>query len=147
MIPFLALALAASVPSPERLRLGRELAESGNLAALLPMVAEKEIGELVAAHPELGEADRAALRATARATYEAGRARLMDATGRAYAERLSVADLHALVAFNRTPAAAHYRTAMPGAIAAAMQRLGAMDFKKDSLAAFCRKTGKLCEAR
>ncbi|MEA2998384.1 MAG: hypothetical protein QOK17_217 [Sphingomonadales bacterium] len=147
MIPILALALAASTPSPEALRLGRELAESGTLAALLPMVAEKEIGELAAAHPELGETDRAALRATARSTYEAGRARLMDATGRAYAERLSVADLRALVAFNRTPAAAHYRTAMPGAIAAAMQRMGAMDFKKDALAAFCRKTGKLCEGK
>jgi hypothetical protein len=147
MIPLLALALAASTLTPERLRLGRELAESGTLAALLPMVADKEIGELVAAHPELGEADRAALRTTASATYEAGRARLMDATGHAYAERLSVADLRALVAFNRTAAAGHYRTAMPGAIASAMQAMGAMDFKKDALAAFCRKTGKLCEGR
>src|SRR3954470_11797539 len=146
MMIFLALAIVASTPSAEQLRLGRELAESGTLAALLPMVAEKETGELVAAHPELGEADRAALRATARATYEAGRTRLMDATGRAYAERLSVADLRALVAFNRTRAAAHYRTAMPGAIAAAMQRVGEMDFKKDALAAFCRRTGKLCRS-
>jgi hypothetical protein len=147
MIPLLAVALAASTPTPEGLRLGRELAESGTLAALLPMVADKEIGELVAAHSELTEADRAALRATARATYEAGRARLMEATGRAYAERLSVADLRALVAFNRTRAAAHYRAAIPGAIASAMQAMGAMDFKKDALATFCRKTGKLCEAR
>jgi hypothetical protein len=147
MIPLLALALAASTPSPEGLRLGRELAESGTLAALLPMVADKEIGELVAAHPELSEADRAALRATARATYQAGRDRLMDATGRAYAERLSVADLRALVAFNRTRAAAHYRAAMPGAIASAMQAVGQMDFKKDALAAFCRQMGKLCEGK
>jgi hypothetical protein len=147
MIPLLALALAASAPSSEGLRLGRELAESGTLAALMPMVAEKEIGELVAAHPELSEADRAAFRATARATYEAGRNRLMDATGRAYAERLSIADLRALVAFNRTRAAAHYRAAMPGAIASAMQAVGQMDFKKDALAAFCRKTGKLCEGK
>jgi hypothetical protein len=147
MLPFLALALAASTPSPEQLRLGRELAESGTLAALMPMVAEKETGELVAVHPELSEADQAALRATARATYQAGRDRLMDATGRAYAERLSAADLRALVAFNRTGAAAHYRAAMPGAIASAMQAVGGMDFKKDALAAFCRKTGKLCESR
>jgi len=147
MIPLLALALAASTPSPEQLRLGRELAESGTLAALLPMVAEKEISELVAAHPELSEADRAAFRASARATYQAGRDRLMDATGRAYAERLSIADLRALVAFNRTKAAARYRAAMPGAVASAMQAMGAMDFKKDALAAYCRQTGKLCEAR
>jgi hypothetical protein len=147
MILALAFALAASAPSAKAQRLGRQLAEGGTLAALLPMVAEKEIGELVAAHPELGEADRRALRETARATYESGRDRLMDATGRAYAERLSVADLRALVAFNRTRAAAHYRAAMPGAIAAAMQRVGEMDFKKDALAAFCRKTGKLCEGK
>jgi hypothetical protein len=147
MIPLLALALAAASPTPEGLRLGRALAESGTLAALMPMVADKEIGELVAAHPELSEADRAAFRSSARATYQAGRDRLMDATGRAYAERLSVADLRALVAFNRTPAAAHYRAALPEAIAAAMQAVGQMDFKKDALAAFCRKTEKLCEGR
>ena len=147
MLPFLALALAASGPSPEQLRLGRELAESGTLAALLPMVAEKETGELVTAHSELSEAERAALAATARATYQAGRDRLMDATGRAYAERLSAADLRALVAFNRTAAAAHYRAAMPGAIAASMQAVGEMDFKKAALAAFCRQTVKLCEGR
>jgi hypothetical protein len=147
MILFLALALAAASPTPERLRLGRELAESGTLTALLPMVADKEIGELVAAHPQLSEADRAGLRETARATYRAGRDRLMEATGRAYAERLSIADLRALVAFNRTPAAAHYRAAVSGAIASAMQAVGQMDFKKDALAAFCRKTGKLCEGK
>ncbi|MEA3040235.1 MAG: uncharacterized protein QOE79_2748 [Sphingomonadales bacterium] len=147
MILFLALAVAAASPTPEGLRLGRALSESGTLAALMPMVADKEIGELVAAHPELSEADRTALRATARATYQAGRDRLMEATGRAYAERLSVADLRALVAFNRTPAAAHYRAAVPGAIASAMQAVGQMDFKKDAVAAFCRKTGKLCEGK
>src|SRR3954463_7670097 len=144
MILAFAFVLAASAPSAEAQRLGRQLAEGGTLAALLPMVAEKETSELAAAHPELSEADQAALRATARATYQAGRDRLMDATGRAYAERLSAADLRALVAFNRTGAAARYRAAMPGAIASAMQAVGEMDFKKDALAAFCRQTGKLC---
>jgi hypothetical protein len=36
---------------------------------------------------------------------------------------------------------------MPGAIAAAMQAVGQMDFKKDVRAAFCKDTGKLCDGK
>jgi len=147
MILLAALALAAAAPSAEAERLGIELAQSGTVAALLPLVAKKDIEELVAAHPEFAESDKAALRRSAERTFEAGRTKLMAATGHAYAERLTVAELRALVAFNRSAAAKHYREAMPGAIMAAMQAVGSMDFKKDSLAAFCRETGKLCESR
>jgi len=148
MTTALALALAgAAAPGAEAERLGRALAGQGTLAALLPLVAAKETEELVAAHPELSEAEKAALRETARAAFAAGEAKLLAASGHAYAERLSVAELRALVAFNRTAAARRYRAAMPAAIAATLQAVGPMDFKGDTLAAFCRRTGKLCGAR
>lgn len=140
----LAAAGAAAAPSAEAETLGRRLVETGTLAALLPLVSAKETEEMVADHPELTQAERAALRKAARATYAAGEARLMAATGHAYAQRLSVADLKALVAFNRSPAAARYRAATPAAIAETIAVLGPIDFKKETLAAFCRETGKLC---
>lgn len=143
----LALALAAASPSPETLALGRQLAESGSLAALLPLIQAKETAELIAAHRELRPEDRAKLRSVAARTYAAGRERLMDATARAYAERLSVEDLRALVAFEKTPAAGRYRAAVPAAIAATMKAVGPMDFKGDVVKAYCKETGKLCDAK
>lgn len=47
VIAFL-LASAAAQSSPDALRLGKELAHHGTLATLLPLLKEKEIGELVA---------------------------------------------------------------------------------------------------
>jgi len=138
---------APAAPGAEAERLGRELAGQGTLAALLPLMAAKETEELVAAHPDLSDADKAALRDSARATFAAGESRLMAATGHAYAERLTVAEMRRLVAFNRTAAARRYRAAMPQAIAATMQAIGPMDFKADALAAFCRRTGKLCAGK
>jgi hypothetical protein len=141
------VALAAASPSPEALALGRQLAESGSLAALLPLIQAKETEELVAANPELSAPEKAQLRAVAARTFAAGRERLMAATANAYAERLSVEDLRALVAFEKSPAAGRYRAAMPAAIAATMQAVGPMDFKGDVLEAFCKETGKLCGKR
>ncbi|MFP5329816.1 MAG: hypothetical protein ACLGHC_06745, partial [Alphaproteobacteria bacterium] len=128
-------------------RLGRELAEAGTITALLPLIQQKETEELVAAHTELSEADKAALRATAKRVYETGRERLLSETGRAYAERLSITDLRRLVRFSRTSAAKRYRDATPAVIAATLQAVGTMDFKKDVRAAFCKETGKLCEPK
>ncbi|WP_423141498.1 hypothetical protein ACOYW6_11740 [Parablastomonas sp. CN1-191] len=124
--------------------LGRELAASGTLAALAPLQARAETEELVAAHPELTAAEQAQLRAVAARTAAAGTERLMAAIGHAYAMRLSRADLSALVAFERTAAAKRMRTAIPFTIAATMQAVGKLDFKADTLAAFCKDTGKLC---
>lgn len=140
----LLLAAAAAQPSPEALRLSRQLADSGTLATILPMVASKEVEELVGAHPELSATETATLRATAKRVLEAGRERLMDSEARALAERLSLADLRAIAAFQRSPAAARYRAVTPAVIAAMMQSIGQMDFKGDVLKAYCRQTGKLC---
>jgi hypothetical protein len=144
MVILLVLAAATAQPSQESLRLGRELAESGTLATLLPLVQQKESEELVASHPELSAGEKAKLRATAKRVYESGRDRMMESEARAFAKRLSVADLRVLVAFQRSAAAKRYRANTPEVIAAMMQALGTMDYKGDVLAAYCKETGKLC---
>lgn len=133
--------------SPEAAALGRRMAETGTLATLLPMISAKEAEELVAAHPELSEADRATLRATAKETAEKGIGRLLDAQGDAYAAALSIEDLRVLVGFNGTDAARNYRAAQPQVIAATMKGMAGLDYKKDVMAAFCAKTGKGCAAK
>jgi hypothetical protein len=137
-------AAAAAQPSAEAQRLGRQLADHGTLAALLPMMKAKEVEELLSSHKELKPAEQQQLRAVANRVFEQGRDRLLDATGRAYAERLSVADLKKLVAFYQTPAAARFQTVLPAVIGDTIANVGKMDFKADVLAAYCKETGKLC---
>jgi len=140
----LLLAAAAAQPSAEALKLGRQIAESGTLATVLPLVQRKETEELVGAHAELSTEDKARLRETARRVYEQGRERLMQAEARSYASRLSVGDLRAVVAFQASAAGKRYRSAIPAVVGDTMQQIGKMDFKGDVLAAYCKETGKLC---
>jgi hypothetical protein len=126
------------------LALGRQVAEAGTMASFIELVQAKETDELVEAHGELSDADKAKLRATAHNVYVAGRERLMQASARAYAERLSVADLRDIVAFQKSRAGQAYHGAIPAVIAATVQSVGEIDFKGDVLAAYCKETGKLC---
>jgi hypothetical protein len=144
MVILLLFAAAAAQPSPEALRLGRAVAETGTLATLLPLIQQKETGELVSAHPELSPAEQAQLRATADRVYHAARERLMQTEAKAYAAQLSLHDLRAVVAFERSGAGRRHRSALPKVIAATMQQIGSMDFKGDVLAAYCAQTRKLC---
>jgi hypothetical protein len=143
-ILLLAAAAAAAQPSVEAQRLGRELANHGTLAALLPVIKAQEVHDLLASHKNLSAADQARLRRVADGVFARGRERLLTATGRAYAEKLSVADLRKLVAFYRTPVADRAQAALPLVIGETMRSVGKMDFKGDVLAAFCKETGKLC---
>jgi hypothetical protein len=143
----IALMLAAAPPSAEAERLGRRLADAGTLAALLPLIQAKEVNELVVAHPELNAKERDDLRNTAKQVYQQGSAKLLAATGHAYAARLSISDLRKLIAFQESPAARHYQAAVPAAIAATMQEVGPMDFKGEVVTAYCKQTGKLCPAK
>ena len=138
------LLAAAAQPSAEALRLGRQLAETGTLATVLPLVQQKETEELVAAHPELSAAGKDLLRSTAQAVYRQGRDRLMQAEAVSYARTLSISDLRSAVAFQNSPSGKRYRAAIPQVIADTMRQLGRMDFKGDVLAAYCKETGKLC---
>lgn len=140
----LMFAAAAAQPSSQAESLGRELADHGTLAALLPLLKAKEIDEILAAHKELSAADQTRLRGTAEKVFDKGREHILSATGHAYAARLSIADLRKLVAFYRTPAAARFQAALPQAIGDTVANMGKMDFKADVLAAYCEETGKLC---
>ena len=105
-------AAAATQPSPEALKLGREIAEGGTMASFIELVQSKETDELVDAHPEISTADKVKLRATAHRVYLSGRERLMAATGRAYAERLGVDDLREIATFQRSRAGQSYRASI-----------------------------------
>jgi hypothetical protein len=144
---WMALKIAAAEPSQEALALGKEMAETGMLATLLPILEADSTEKLVADFPELSDAEKQKLREVAHRTYLEGRGRLLQADGRAYAEQLSVDDLRALVAFSHTEAAKHYRDAMPKIAASTMAAAGSMDFKKDVAAAYCKETGKLCPVK
>lgn len=140
----LAVAPAPSAPSAEARALGLRLARTGTLAALLPLMTGKETEEMVAADPKLTAAEQATLRQTAKDVAERHTGQLMAAMGDAYAAKLSLPELRALVASNETPAATHYRAAQPAVIAQTMQAAGTIDFKAETMAAFCKETGKGC---
>jgi hypothetical protein len=140
----LALLAGARDPSIERQRLGRQLAEHGTLASLLPLMKVKETEELIAEDSKLTPTDQVKLRATADRVFKAGYERLMNATGDAYARQLSLADLKALTSFYSSPVASRYQSIMPNVIVATMQSVGQMDFKKDVRTAFCAETQRLC---
>jgi hypothetical protein len=148
MVPLLLAALfGVSAPSAEAQRLGRKLAEQGTLASLLPLLKSKETAELLKEDPGLSAAEQTKLRATAERVFEVGYGRLMKATGDAYAQQLSVADLRALTHFYQSPVAARYRAATPQVIRATMRSVGEMDFKGDVRAAFCAETRRLCSSK
>lgn len=133
-----------AAPSAEAESLGLRLARTGTLATIAPLLAAKDGEDLVAAHPELSDAEKAKLRAVAKQTADAAIERLNAAFGHAYAKRLSVAELRTLVAHAESPAAAHWRAIMPAALTEALTSVGSIDLKKDVAAAFCQETGKLC---
>jgi hypothetical protein len=143
VVILLMLAAAAS-PSAHAVALGRQIAERGTLATLLPMIQQKETEELVIAHPELSAGERAKLRSTAQRVYQAGRDRLLQAEAQGWAGQLSVRELRAVLSFQNSAAGTRYRAAAPAVVATTMKAIGKMDFKDDVLAAYCRETGKLC---
>ena len=143
----IALMMVAANPTAEAVQLGRELAEAGVFAALLPAVKERETEELIAAHPKLSAPEKEALRASAYRTFDKGRERVMAGLATAYAERLTIEDLRALVAFDKSPVAQRYRLVAPEATLVTMKALGPMNFKDDAIANYCKETGKLCSPK
>lgn len=135
----------AQAPSVEAQALGEELARQGLLGTLLPIMAAKETEELVAKHPELSEADQATLRATAAETARTASARVIAAQGRIYAEQLTLEDLRTLTTQNRTPAATRFKAVQPAVIAGTAKAMEGVDFKKEVMGVFCKRTGKGCQ--
>ncbi|UVO50781.1 hypothetical protein M0208_09710 [Sphingomonas sp. SUN019] len=144
IIALLLVQAVAAAPTPEAEALGLRLARSGTMATILPLMAQKETDELVAAHPELTPAEQAKLRDTAKATFATNAAKVDAAFARAYAGKLSVTELRALAEQAESAPAKRLRAVLPTVMAEAMGTLGALNFKGDTLAAFCRDTGKAC---
>ncbi|MBN2972587.1 DUF2059 domain-containing protein [Roseomonas aeriglobus] len=147
MILLALLLQAAPAPTAEAARLGTEVARSGTFSQIAPALIQQQTDELVRDAKGLSLADQAALRDIAAQTGRAMVDRVTERMGVAYASALSVADMRAILAFNRTDAARKYRAAEPNAMAAAAQSMGGMDFKRDVLKAFCAKTGKGCAGK
>lgn len=143
----LAAAAAAAQPSPEALDLARQVAAHGTLAAIAPLQTQSEIAEMIAAHPELSEAERARLRAIGEERSKALVASALEAEAAALASELSLDDLRALAAFSASAAAEHQRAALPKVIGATLGSLGKVDYAGGVRAAFCSETGKLCQTR
>jgi hypothetical protein len=135
----LLLAQAAGSPADR-------LARSGTLAALLPVAAAEETDELVAAHPELSQAEKAALRRIAADKARGGSDRLYAAAARVYATELSPAEIERVNRYQGDPAVRRYRAAEPRVIAAVARAAEGVRFKEEVTAAFCAETGKGCPA-
>jgi hypothetical protein len=145
--PAPAPAAAAPAPlSPAQAALGRRLAELGDFNAMIGAMGHAEIEGMAANTPDLTDAERARLRQVGERVLATGRARILDAVGNAYARHFSADQLRAIIAFLESPAGRAYVGALPQIlpdIAAATQGI---DLGRDVRAAFCRETGKLCEA-
>ena len=140
----IAILMLAAGPSAEAERLGHEIAGKGTLAALLPMMKLQQISELMLAHPELSAAEQTKLREIAEREFTAGQARIFAAEGQGYATALSLPDLRAIAAYQRSPAARRMRAAMPKVIGGTMRAMQGLDFKDDVAKAMCAETKKLC---
>jgi hypothetical protein len=134
----------APAPTAEAERLGVRLARNTGIATIAPVLIEKDLTELSAEDPTLTPAERDTLFAIGREGGKTGLEQVVQAIGRAYARRLSVADLRLLVAHAETPAAQRWRRAEPAVIADAAAALGSIDLKARTAARFCEVAKKLC---
>jgi hypothetical protein len=136
----LAAAAAAASPADD----AHQIARSGTLATLAPLVAANEAERVVARHPELSAPEQEQLRATAKSVADDHTAKLVEAEAQALLANLSPEDLRALAAFTQTPASQHLREHLPQ-ITLATHAVGRdYDFEAEVAKAFCAKSGKLC---
>ena len=146
LIALLMMAAApTAAPTAESVRLGREIAATGTLGSMLPLMKEQQIGDMLAAHPELSPADQARLKAIAERQFSAGQEKVLNAEGRNFADSLSIDDLRAVAAYQRSAAATRMRAALPKIIAGTMQSMQGLDVKGDVGKAMCAETKKMCE--
>ena len=145
--PVAAAAPAPGQPSKEAVELGVRLARAGSLAAIAPMLAERDIAEVIKDHPDWTERDISIFRTASRRVATSDIDHLVRALGLAYARRLSPEDLASLVKAVEGPRAARRRAIEGPALIEALQTVGVIDFKRDTLAAFCAEMGKGCAAK
>ena len=142
-----AAAPAPEQPSKEAVELGVRLARAGSLASIAPMLAERDIADVIKDHPDWTESDISIFRKASRRVATSDIDRLVRALGVAYARRMSTEDLNALVKAVEGPRATRRRAIEGPALVEALQTVGVIDFKRDTLAAFCAEMGKGCAAK
>ncbi len=140
----LLLAILAAAVTPEEVELGTRLARSGNVASIIPVIELRQTEELIKSMPHLTKGEREQFRATAHAVAERGTDFLFRAEGRAYAERLSLADLKALMAFEESEVAKRKRAAEPAVTVATMEAMRDFNFRQEVMKAFCSRAKKAC---
>ena len=128
-----------------KLDLAREIAARGMLATIGPMQTQAEIAAIIAEHPELTAEQQDRLRSVGFAEAEALGAKAVEAEAQALAATLTLDDLTAIAAFERSDAAANRRAALPTVMATVMASLGNADYKGAVKAAYCKETGLLCQ--
>ena len=144
-----ALAMLAQAPTTpvdaERAALAREVAAHSPLAVIGPLQTAAEVEQIIADATDLSFAEKDRLREIGRERAAALGEKALTAEAQALADTLSIDDLRAIAAFNRSSAAEHHRNALPYVAGTTMQALGTIDYKGEVRAAFCAESGKLCE--
>jgi hypothetical protein len=127
--------------------LGRRLAELGDFNAMIGAMGHAEIEAMAANMPDLTDAERARLRQVGERVLASGRARLLGAVGDAYGRHFTAGQLRAIIAFLESPAGRAYVGALPQLLPEIAAATQGVDLGRDVRAAFCRETGKLCQAQ
>jgi hypothetical protein len=126
--------------------LGRRLAELGDFNAMIGAMGHGEIEALAANTPDLTGAERARLRQVGEGVLASGRARILAALGDAYGRHFTAGQLRAIIAFLESPSGRAYVGALPQLLPQIATATQGIDLGRDVRAAFCRETGKLCQA-
>jgi hypothetical protein len=143
-----AAASAAPAPLPAaQAALGRRLAELGDFNAMIGAMGHAEIEGMAANMPDLTDAERARLRQVGERVLASGRARILGALGDAYGRHFTADQLRAIIAFLESPAGRAYVGALPQLLPEIAAATQGVDLGRDVRAAFCRETGKLCQAQ
>lgn len=142
--PPAALETPAPAPSPAQLALGRRMAEAGDFNAIIGAMGHAQAEQIAREAPDLSDAERERLRATALRVLAEQRARLLDRLAPVYARVYPPDQLAAILAFLESPAGRAYTGGFLRLVPQIAAELEGVDFARDVRAAFCRETGKLC---
>jgi hypothetical protein len=138
---------AAPTPLPAaQAALGRRLAELGDFNAIVGAMGHAEIEAMATGTPDLTGAERARLRQVGEGVLTSGRARMLTIVGDIYGRHFTAGQLRAIIAFLESPSGRAYVGALPQLLPQIAMAMQGVDLRRDVRAAFCRETGKLCQA-
>jgi hypothetical protein len=138
-------AAPAALPAAQA-ALGRRLAELGDFNAIVGAMGHAEIEAMATGTPDLTAAERARLRQVGEGVLASGRARMLAIVGDIYGRHFTAGPLRAIIAFLESPPGRAYVGALPQLLPRIAMAMQGVDLRRDVRAAFCRETGKLCQA-